>query len=56
MINGWTVWQRQSGRETLLTLRREDLDLRYPGLIDSILAGTDQDASAEVARPSGPVD
>lgn len=48
------IWQRQSGRETVLTLRRDDLDARYPGLIDSILAGTDQDASAEAARPSQP--
>jgi DNA-binding transcriptional ArsR family regulator len=48
------IWQRQSGRENLLTLRREDLDARYPGLLDTILAGTDCDASSETVRPSQP--
>ncbi|MEV6910142.1 helix-turn-helix transcriptional regulator [Amycolatopsis sp. NPDC051071] len=36
------IRQRPAGRETLLSLRREDLDARYPGLLDSIL-----DAAAE---------
>lgn len=30
--------QRPSGRENLLSLRRDDLDERFPGLLDSILA------------------
>jgi DNA-binding transcriptional ArsR family regulator len=46
------IWQRQSGRENLLTLRREDLEARYPGLLDTILAGTECDESTEAARPS----
>lgn len=29
--------QRPSGRENLLSLRRDDLDQRFPGLLDSIL-------------------
>ncbi|GAA4488079.1 ArsR/SmtB family transcription factor [Gluconacetobacter asukensis] len=31
------VWQRHIGREYRLELRREDLDSRFPGLLDSIL-------------------
>ena len=32
------IWQRPSGRENLLSLRREDLDARFPGLLDTLLA------------------
>jgi hypothetical protein len=32
--------QRREGRELLLELRREDLDARFPGLLDAILAST----------------
>jgi DNA-binding transcriptional ArsR family regulator len=32
--------ERRDGRELLLELRREDLDARFPGLLDAILAGT----------------
>ncbi|KVT83089.1 ArsR family transcriptional regulator [Burkholderia ubonensis] len=31
------IWQRPYGRENLLSLRKEDLDERFPGLIDSLL-------------------
>ncbi|MFD9906175.1 ArsR/SmtB family transcription factor [Streptomyces sp. NPDC059063] len=44
------IWQRPSGRENLLTLRREDLDARYPGLLDAILAG----AQADTRQPPTP--
>lgn len=37
------IWQLPSGRENLLTLRRDDLDTRYPGLLDTILAGAAAD-------------
>ena len=30
-------WQRPYGRENLLSLRREDLDARFPGLLDAVL-------------------
>lgn len=33
------ISQRPSGRENLLSLRRTDLDDRFPGLLDSILEG-----------------
>ncbi|EPH44044.1 helix-turn-helix domain-containing protein [Streptomyces aurantiacus] len=50
------IRQRPSGRENLLTLRREDLDARYPGLLDAILAGARADEAAspapEAAEPS----
>jgi DNA-binding transcriptional ArsR family regulator len=32
------IWQRPSGRENLLSLRREDLDARFPGLLDALLS------------------
>ncbi|MFC6882747.1 MULTISPECIES: ArsR/SmtB family transcription factor [Actinomadura] len=31
------IWQRPSGRENLLSLRREDLDARFPGLLNALL-------------------
>jgi DNA-binding transcriptional ArsR family regulator len=34
------IWQRPHGRENLLSLRREDLDVRFPGLLDSLLTAT----------------
>ncbi|MFI2209365.1 ArsR/SmtB family transcription factor [Streptomyces sp. NPDC020141] len=33
------ILQQPSGRENLLTLRRAELDSRYPGLLDAILTG-----------------
>lgn len=32
------VWQHRVGREYRLSLRREDLNARFPGLLDAILA------------------
>ncbi|MBC3466844.1 helix-turn-helix domain-containing protein [Pseudomonas sp. RW10S2] len=32
------VWQRRVGQSYQLSLRREDLDARFPGLLDAILA------------------
>jgi DNA-binding transcriptional ArsR family regulator len=43
------IWQQPSGRENLLTLRREDLDTRYPGLLDAILTGARRDGADELA-------
>jgi len=40
------IRQRPYGRENLLSLRREDLDARFPGLLDALLAAA--------ARPSPP--
>ncbi|MFB9691029.1 ArsR/SmtB family transcription factor [Amycolatopsis plumensis] len=39
------IWQRPAGRENLLSLRRDDLDARYPGLLDAILVGAQEDSS-----------
>lgn len=46
------VWQQPSGRENLLSLRRDDLEARYPGLLDAILAGSRDDAVMEAADPA----
>ena len=31
------IWQRPCGRESLLSLRRDDIDTRFPGLMDALL-------------------
>ncbi len=38
------IWQRPYGRENLLSLRREDLDARFPGLLDSLLQAIHNDS------------
>ena len=37
------IWQKPSGRENLLSLRKEDLDARFPGLLDGVLNATKDD-------------
>ncbi len=37
------IWQRPDGRENLLSLRRDDLDARFPGLLDSLLRAVQDD-------------
>ncbi|MEU6409276.1 helix-turn-helix domain-containing protein [Microbispora sp. NPDC046933] len=44
------IWQQPSGRENALRLRREDLDARYPGLLDAILTGAVDDETVEADR------
>lgn len=31
------IWQRPQGRENLISLRSEDLDARFPGLLETLL-------------------
>lgn len=31
------IWQRPQGRENLISLRQEDLDARFPGLLETLL-------------------
>ncbi|MCZ4060781.1 helix-turn-helix domain-containing protein [Pantoea sp. LMR881] len=31
------IWQRPLGRENLISLRRDDLEQRFPGLLESLL-------------------
>lgn len=38
------IWQRPYGRENLLSLRRDDLDARFPGLLDSLLEALENDS------------
>ncbi|AWT25743.1 hypothetical protein Csp1_09370 [Corynebacterium provencense] len=33
------TWTRGEGRKCLISLRREDLDARFPGLLDTVLEG-----------------
>lgn len=35
------IWQRPNGREKLLSLRRADLDARFPGLLTALLSSLD---------------
>ncbi|MET9284223.1 ArsR/SmtB family transcription factor [Nocardia beijingensis] len=44
------IRQTPSGREFLLELRRFDLDARYPGLLDTVLAGARADEDAEAGE------
>lgn len=48
------IRQRPAGRENLLSLRRNDLDDRYPGLLDSILRGADAENPAVPALDAEP--
>lgn len=38
------IWQRPYGRENLISLRREDLDRRFPGLLAALLDALAGDA------------
>lgn len=38
------VWQRRSGQEYRLSLRRDDLNARFPGLLDAILGPLQNDS------------
>jgi DNA-binding transcriptional ArsR family regulator len=38
------IRQRPCGRENLLSLRRDDLDARFPGLLDALLVAIHDDA------------
>ncbi|PPT91494.1 transcriptional regulator [Xanthomonas theicola] len=43
------IWQRPYGRENLLSLRRVDLDARFPGLLDSLLGAVQNDGLTQEA-------
>lgn len=47
---GGVVHQRRDGRRLMLSLRRADLEERFPGLLDHVLAAAEQDP-AIAARP-----
>ena len=36
------IWQRPNGRENLLSLRRDDLDVLFPGLLDTLLTALEK--------------
>lgn len=31
------IWQKPAGRENMLSLRADDLNSRFPGLLDSVV-------------------
>ena len=37
------IWQRPVGRENLLSLRRDDLEARFPGLLTSLVSAMEED-------------
>lgn len=37
------TWRRDEGTRCYLRLRREDIDARFPNLLDTVLAAADQD-------------
>ncbi|EMQ2082088.1 ArsR/SmtB family transcription factor [Yersinia enterocolitica] len=41
------IWQRPCGRESLLSLRRDDIDARFPGLLDVLLNAVANDATTD---------
>lgn len=41
------IWQKPAGRENLLSLRRDDLEARFPGLLDSLVNAMEDDALTE---------
>lgn len=43
------IWQRPFGRENLLSLRREDLDNRFPGLLKALLGAVENDVLTQEA-------
>ena len=42
------IRQRQEGTARLNTLRRDDLDARFPGLLDAVLAAAEREVPAAV--------
>ncbi|MGY4523960.1 ArsR/SmtB family transcription factor [Pseudomonas sp. UBA4617] len=45
------IWQRPYGRENLLSIRRDDLETRFPGLLTSLLEAVANDPyTAQVIR------
>ncbi|WP_328408752.1 MULTISPECIES: ArsR/SmtB family transcription factor [unclassified Nocardia] len=49
---GGVIHQIPSGRENLVSLRRDDLDACYPGLLDAILTGARSDEAVPSGTPS----
>jgi len=49
MRESGVIWQRPKGRELLLSLRREDLDARFPGLLDAVIGGAGGPVAAGAA-------
>jgi len=49
------IWQKPSGRENLLSLRKDDLDARFPGLLSFFLTAVESDnLTGETIRQFNP--
>ena len=48
------IKQRQQGTTRLNTLRRDDLESRFPGLLETILKAADGPAMAAARAAAGP--
>ncbi|RAY15573.1 transcriptional regulator [Actinomadura craniellae] len=47
------IRQQQSGRTIMTSLRREDLDARFPGLLGVVLGGRSPELAAAAGHPGG---
>ncbi|NGN67301.1 helix-turn-helix transcriptional regulator [Streptomyces sp. A7024] len=43
------ICQRPSGRELLLSLRRDDVEARFPGLLDAVLGAAESESAKDPA-------
>ncbi|CNI76750.1 ArsR family transcriptional regulator [Yersinia frederiksenii] len=43
------IWQRPCGRESLLSLRRDDIDARFPGLLNVLLNAVENDTTTDAS-------
>lgn len=41
------TWTRGEGRQCLIRLRRDDLDARFPGLLDAVPEGSEPESDTE---------
>jgi DNA-binding transcriptional ArsR family regulator len=41
------IMQQRNGRQCLNTLRRDDLEARFPGLLDTVLAASEMDSTSK---------
>lgn len=49
------IWQRPCGRESLLSLRREDIDARFPGLLAVLLSAVENDVTTDESTAAASV-
>lgn len=51
--NAGLTWRREEGTRCFIRLRRDDVDTRFPGLLDTVLCAADRDdVGGHVTRPA----